>query len=265
MSPTNFHRVPPACVLWNFRKERVIEQILSLNADVICLQEIDHYEDFFKPLFTNLGYSCLFFAKNDSPCLKMPGNNGPDGVTLFYRISRLNCLEYRMKYLANVEQSESNQPVLVCMLADKISSQNVCVAVTHFKAKKGFEELRIAQARDILKIVEKIRQDIDPKSSVLICGDFNGEPTEGFYPIMEDVFQSAYKNAMTEEVPFTTWKIRQGVDVKHTIDYIWYLPDKMDVVSYLATPAEADVPEERFPSFSNPSDHLAICCDFSFK
>ncbi len=267
-TPKNFTQSPTACLAWNTRKERIIEQILSLDPDIICLEEVDHFEDFFEPLFIDLGYKGLFHPKKDSPCLKMENNNGPDGVALFWRTSRLESVVSKVRYLENEDKKESNQPVLCCILVDTICKRNICVAVTHFKAKKGFENLRTVQAKDTIRAVEEIRSISKLESSVVICGDFNGVPAEEFYSAMksdsEIELESAYKKAIGTEIAFTTWKIRD-VEVKHTIDYIWYSPKTIDVISYLAPPCEKDVPDERFPSFSSPSDHIALCCDFVFN
>ena len=242
---------------------------MILDADVICLEEVDHFEDVFKPLFEELGYDGLFYPKKESPCLRNPKNSGPDGVALFYRRHKLSLVEARTKYLENIEKQESNQPALLCILRDEANEKNICFAVTHFKAKKGFEELRSVQAKSLLKHIEELKRDVDSESAVIICGDFNGVPSEKFYELMENnngkSLQSAYKEAMGEEPSFTTWKIRQNVVTKHTIDYIWFSHDIFSVVSYLKLPEEGDVPEYGFPSFKSPSDHVALCCNFTLK
>ena len=39
-----------------YRKWRLIEEILLVNPDVLALEEIDHFFDFFEPLLSSLGY-----------------------------------------------------------------------------------------------------------------------------------------------------------------------------------------------------------------
>ena len=233
------------------------------------MEEVDHFGDFFKPIFDKLGFNGFFLPKKDSPCLKCDGNNGPDGVVVFYRRNKLILLESEKKYLENLEKEESNQPILICMFKNIEAEKNVCLAVTHFKAKKGFENLRAVQARSSLKFVDVLRKKLDPESAVIICGDFNGIPSEEFYQIMEShnggYLCSSYMKAAGEELSYTTWKVRQGVEIKHTIDYIWFSHEVLNVASYLELPDEKEISEEKFPSFASPSDHLALCCDFIFK
>lgn len=266
---SNFDRVPGGCLKWPFRKDRILEQILLLSPDVICLQEVDHFSDFFEPFFDELGYEGCFFQKKDSPCLRCKGNSGPDGIAMFYRKNKFSLLESERKYLENVEKGESNQPIMICMLKDKEAEKNICFSVTHFKAKKGFENLRTAQARSSLKSIEGFRARVDPESAVVFCGDFNGVPSEDFYEAISHhnggLLKSAYLIATGQEIAYTTWKIRQDLEVKHAIDYIWYSHELLEVASYLELPDEKEIPEARLPSYSSPSDHLPLCCDFVLK
>jgi len=265
----SFDKVPVECLKWAFRKYRILEQILLVNPDVICLEEVDHFGDYFQPIFDSLGFDGFFCPKKDSPCLKFEGNSGPDGVAVFYRRSKLSLVEIENNYLENVEEAESNQSIIVCMLRSKMAEKNICFAVTHLKAKKGFENLRAAQAKSCLKFVDQLRKKVNEKSAVIICGDFNGTTSENCYQIManhcEGSLASAYLKATGDEPSYTTWKIRQDIEKKCTIDYIWFSHKTLDVVSYLQLPDEKEIPETRFPSYSHASDHLALCCDFVFK
>lgn len=45
---------------WRSRKNKVVDEIISLNPDLACLQEVDFYEEHFKSQFEDLGYTCLY-------------------------------------------------------------------------------------------------------------------------------------------------------------------------------------------------------------
>jgi mRNA deadenylase 3'-5' endonuclease subunit Ccr4 len=51
----------PASVLqWENRCSLIVEEITRFNPDVICLEEVDHFEDFFEPTLLKHGYTvCL--------------------------------------------------------------------------------------------------------------------------------------------------------------------------------------------------------------
>ena len=71
-------RCDPRALLWTTRRWRILEELLAQDADIICLQEVDHF-DLLERALGSVGYSGRFLAKPDSPCIYMEGNTGPDG------------------------------------------------------------------------------------------------------------------------------------------------------------------------------------------
>ena len=74
----NFVKCPPSALEWRTRRFRMVEEIARHNADVICLQEVDHFM-FLRKSLASLGYVGHFTPKPDSPCLYLSNNSGPDG------------------------------------------------------------------------------------------------------------------------------------------------------------------------------------------
>ena len=80
----------------NFRKRgrdliRVIStEDASTAPDVVCLQEVDHYHDFFEPELRRLGYAGIYKEDQWSPCRKFDAPN--DGVAIFYKMDKLELL-----------------------------------------------------------------------------------------------------------------------------------------------------------------------------
>ena len=48
-STYNFSKAPQEGLKWENRREKHLEEILISGADVICLEEVDHFSDFFQP------------------------------------------------------------------------------------------------------------------------------------------------------------------------------------------------------------------------
>lgn len=101
---------------------------------------------------------------------------------------------------------------------------------------------------------------------VVICGDFNAEPTE---PVHEVVSSSALNLASAyaydgKEPQYTTWKIREEGEQCQTLDYIFYTKNKLQVNAVLDFPNAGDIGETRLPSLVYPSDHLSLVCDLSY-
>lgn len=172
-----------------------------------------------------------------------------------------------------------SQVAVVTVLRCRTTSRCVCVAATHLKARSGWEWLRSAQGSDLLRHLQNLLQKhsssttAEPSSDVplLICGDFNAVPAEDVYrrfissPLgLDSAYKKLSKDGLTEP-EYTTWKIRPTGECCTTLDYIWYTQDSLKVDSVLDMPTEEQIGPNRLPSFSYPSDHLSLVCDFSFK
>lgn len=147
------------------------------------------------------------------------------------------------------------------------------MATTHLKARNGalLSTLRNEQGKDLLDFVTAHYGG----RPVIICGDFNAEPSEPVYLTLlgNQVLRlaSAYAStgdgseAAPGEPPYTTWKIREEGEVCHTIDYVFYSKDSFTVEAVLDFPTGEEIGEGRVPSFGYPSDHFSLVCDFRFK
>ncbi|XP_077574856.1 nocturnin isoform X1 [Stigmatopora nigra] len=274
----SFVQCPPEALSWSRRKYLILDEILTYRPHVLCLQEVDHYFDTLQPVLARLGYSGKFCPKPWSPCLDVEGNNGPDGCALFFDESRfefLDCVSLRLSAM----MIPTNQVALVMILCCRSTRRHVCVAVTHLKARSGWEWLRSAQGSDLLRQIQNVVQKHAVRTStgcdipipMIICGDFNAVPNEEVYchfvtsPLgLDSAYKKLSQDSLTEP-EFTTWKIRPTGECCSTLDYIWYSQDTLRVDAVLDMPSEEEIGPNRLPSFSYPSDHLSLVCDFSFK
>lgn len=163
------------------------------------------------------------------------------------------------------------------MLRIKETGQEICVVTTHLKARNGalLSTLRNEQGKDLMQFVKSHSED----RPVIVCGDFNAEPTEPVYGSMtsdeELALSSAYAecnqelavgsepNSVKKEPPYTTWKIRDEGEVCHTIDYVFYSRNKLEVDSVLQFPTGEEIGEGKVPSLAYPSDHFSLVADFN--
>lgn len=44
-----FCHQPEVALVWNFRGPKLIQACLQADADIICMEECDHFADFFEP------------------------------------------------------------------------------------------------------------------------------------------------------------------------------------------------------------------------
>ncbi|KAM9849630.1 nocturnin [Aulostomus maculatus] len=273
-----FIRCPLDALNWQERKYLILEEILTYRPDILCLQEVDHYYDTFQPIMASLGYHGSFLAKPWSPCLDVEQNNGPDGCALFYRHSRFS-LQTTAHMRLSAMMLPTNQVAIVQTLNCRVTGQQLCVAVTHLKARSGWERLRSAQGADLLQRLRSIsyrsgggQNEASSKAvPVVVCGDFNAEPSEDVYRRFRSSplgLDSAYKLLSSDgqaEPAYTSWKIRPSGESCSTLDYIWYTHDALSVECLLDIPSEEQIGPDRLPSYHYPSDHLSLLCDISFR
>lgn len=161
---------------------------------------------------------------------------------------------------------------VLALLRIRETGQEICVVTTHLKARNGalLSTLRNEQGKDLLEFVSQHSKG----RPLLMCGDFNAEPTEPVYSTILNHkslgLASAYANlnpdksapSENREPEYTTWKVREEGEVCHTIDYIFYSGDSLKVEAGLEFPTGEEVGPGRVPSFRYPSDHFSLVCDF---
>ena len=91
-----------------------------------------------------------------------------------------------------------NNAVLINVLSDKHTGCDLIIGATHLKAKHGFEERRRAQTESCIAVLKEVASK-HPTASVILCGDFNGEPSEPFYSTLQHAgYVSAFVTATGE-------------------------------------------------------------------
>ncbi|CAG03709.1 unnamed protein product [Tetraodon nigroviridis] len=141
----SFVRCPPEALSWSRRKYLILEEILGHRPHILCLQEVDHYHDTLQPVLAGLGYGSSFCPKPWSPCLQVEGNNGPDGCALFFDHKRYDFLD-SVNIRLSAMKIPTNQVAVATVLRCRSTGKRVCVAVTHLKARSGWERLRGGRA-----------------------------------------------------------------------------------------------------------------------
>ncbi|XP_024992001.1 carbon catabolite repressor protein 4 homolog 4 isoform X1 [Cynara cardunculus var. scolymus] len=212
---SKFPYSPAPCLKWKARSSVVLDVLKSLDADILCLQELDEYDNFYKEKVEKHGYSSIY--------IKRSGRKS-DGCGIFYKHKKLELIvEERIDYndLANlildepsrVEQKKAldtnnkeqgktqgdlgdpNDPYVRLkrdcvgiMAAFKFKNpcqHYVIVANTHLYWDPEWADVKLAQAKYLLSRVAQFKKMVSEKfectPSVLIAGDFNSVPGDKVY------------------------------------------------------------------------------------
>jgi len=237
--------------------------------DVITMQEVDHYQDWFRPVLEGLGYSGCFVAKPNSPCRQSLNPSLEDGCALFWRREAfaLRHVESISYGAARGRAWATNQVALVAELRPRDGTPPFVLATTHLAAKKTSEgeSLRVQQVSELLDHLRVkglpfvLGMDMNAAPHQNNCADY---PCQAYPAVVQHPvgLYSAYARVLGSEPDYTTWKRRGELEAKHTIDYI-LTSGAIAVERVLAAPPEHQLAPERLPGWRYPSDHVALLAE----
>ncbi|OMJ95463.1 hypothetical protein SteCoe_1052 [Stentor coeruleus] len=237
----NFPAVDETFLQWEYRKGLILKEIDRICPDLLCIQELDHYNDFLKGLMDERGFDSVYRKKKGWH---------EDGLGIFYKRGMFEKLdEYYVDY-------PGNQFAIGLMLQK--GPQRFYIFTTHLKAKKIFDVVRITQVQALLSFI----QTLQPLPTIA-CGDFNSLPNTNAYITMYNNtlgLKSIYRN--NTEPEFTTVKQRTNLEIK-TEDYIWEKGFKKHQI--LSLPSLEAIGTKGLPKHNYPSDHLSLSAVLSFN
>ncbi|KAI4896532.1 hypothetical protein NFI96_015406, partial [Prochilodus magdalenae] len=120
---------PTWALNWEYRKKAIMQEILSCNADIISLQEVEteQYYNFFLVELKGQGYDGFFSPKSRARTMSESDRKHVDGCAIFYKTDKFSVVqkhtvEFNQLAMANSEGSEA-------MLNRVMTKDNIGVAV----------------------------------------------------------------------------------------------------------------------------------------
>lgn len=253
--------VPKQMSDWlNFRKWRLLEELIRYNCDILCLEEADFYEDI-KPYLHKLGYASVFCPKMLTNLSKETNNVDSDGCAIFYNLDVFQITQLRSQSICINGEHES-QVFIIVQLKHKFTKKRVTIICVHLKAYSDFSNKRAAQTEFILKVLKHhvLETEIGDvnNQAVIICGDMNGDFLEPFYEkiVKDEVFR--FRDVYPK---FAHSNRRQ----KNAIDYIFYTDKSLNLMTFLEVCVPSMTRHFEIPCLEYPSDHFSLVCDFQIR
>ncbi|XP_033209889.1 protein angel-like isoform X2 [Belonocnema kinseyi] len=187
---------------WKVRKYLITQEILQVEANVICLQEMQeaHLEEFLIP-FRAQGYDYLY---------KKRTNDKDDGLLLLYRADQLVILDHLKveMYQSGIEILSRDNVALVVKFAlrENLETQ-IVIATTHLLYNPKRSDVRLGQTQILLSEIERLafleNTMTGPKYlPIILSGDFNLEPNTGVYKFITQgqfTYQNKGRNLETQD------------------------------------------------------------------
>jgi len=188
---------------WSVRKWRLLQEIVHYDADVICLQEVQHlhYVEDFAPYLHERGYRSLYCLR--TPWVVSQGKayqeegKAEDGIALFWRYATLDLHDHAMTLYSDLLSGASSAymqaskthvgnvaaekgAIIVAMLHHRASGQCLIVGNTHLFHNPAHADIKSSQALMFVNYVHnfehRLRSQVHPDVSIILCGDFNSQP-----------------------------------------------------------------------------------------
>ncbi|KAL4478017.1 hypothetical protein ABPG72_013456 [Tetrahymena utriculariae] len=239
---------------WDYRSQNIKNHLLNeAYADIICLEEVDH-PNFFSS-FLDQTHQLVFHKKPE----------GEDGQLVAISKQKFQILKQEaIQYKSGDGKKDMNQSFWSVIVLDKQTNKQFLLLVTHLKAKKQFEDIRVLQVEQILEHIQKIQKENNKDIPIVFAGDFNAEPT---YSCIQKIKQQGILNSAYEEkgLTFTTYKVREPNDVQiRMIDYIFFTHDSLELLSIKNLPTQDQIGPNGLPNQTFSGDHLSLTATFKF-
>uniref|UniRef100_A0AAV1UI35 Endonuclease/exonuclease/phosphatase domain-containing protein n=1 Tax=Peronospora matthiolae TaxID=2874970 RepID=A0AAV1UI35_9STRA len=270
----------PSELRWKTRSKRlesVFASSLPVMPDVICLQEVDNYSEFWAGALNKLGYEGQFIKKT---------RNKQDGVAVFWNAEKLKV---RNSMIVSLDVPVGDETDIDRELLSRTSSRGSVGAVVHFEHVETQLEFVVAtthlywdpmqadvkllQSRRMLRAITTFASTLDASTPIIFSGDFNSLPDSKVYDFItgHNDFDSAYSQYDVDGEPkFTnvngSAETSDGKQVARfigTLDYIFYRSSRMQPVALMEIMSIEDASREvALPSTISPSDHIPLLCEF---
>jgi CCR4-NOT transcription complex subunit 6 len=255
-----FGYVPSWFLNWDYRKQLILHEILSYDADIVCLQEVEssQFDQYFKPqLRMRGGYDGVFSPKSRARTMSEWDRSYVDGCATFFKADKYSvwriCLRlFRFKFedktLVEFNQVALSRPSLrkhkdmynrvmtrdniavIVRLEHKESRQEVLVGNVHIHWDPSFRDVKLVQTIMLIEELEKISM-VHPKAAIIVCGDFNSLPGSGVCSFLEtgtvrpdhsDFMKHTYE-------PYTTEGASHSLNLKNAYSLA---PDSLNFTSF---------------------------------
>ncbi|KAK7293642.1 hypothetical protein RJT34_16514 [Clitoria ternatea] len=177
-----FH-IPQHMLDWQWRKRRLIFELGLWSADIMCLQEVDRFQELAEELKLK-GYSGIW---------KMRTGNAVDGCAIFWQTSR-----FKLLYEESIEYNKlglRDNVAQVCVLefinqngspqSSLTGNRKVVVCNIHVLYNPNRGEIKLGQVRVLLDKAKAVSKFWDG-APVVICGDFNCTPKSPLYNFISE-------------------------------------------------------------------------------
>ncbi|CAL8159214.1 unnamed protein product [Prunus armeniaca] len=189
--PDLYYKVPPRFLEWGRRKKLIRKEINRYNASIMCLQEVDRFDDL-AHLFQKDGFEGVYKART---------GEASDGCAIFWKKEMFSLLhqeniEFQSFGLRNnvaqlcvLKYTQSKQSQLESEITPQTSvspctqNRSVVIGNTHVLFNPNRGDIKLGQVRLFLEKAHELSQEWG-SIPVIISGDLNSIPQSPMYQFL---------------------------------------------------------------------------------
>ncbi|XP_057253036.1 protein angel homolog 2 [Pezoporus wallicus] len=172
-------------LIWTYRFPNILQEIKQLDADVLCLQEVqeDHYRTEIKSSLESLGYHCEY---------KMRTGRKPDGCAICFKTSKFSLISSNPVefFRHDIPLLDRDNVGLVLLLQPRFHCKTnaaICIANTHLLYNPRRGDIKLTQLAILLAEIASVAAQKDGTfCPIIICGDFNSVPGSPLYRFIKE-------------------------------------------------------------------------------
>eukprot|EP01083_Nonionella_stella_P281967 959675_1 len=173
----------------DFRRGNILEELQNCNVDILCLQEVDGYSEFWRDNLSQSGYDSVFVPKDRSK-----EESRTHGCAIFWKNDKfekvkqetLNFEDIAADYEHDpVQHSELNVKVVCQFLALRSldhSDFGLTLANTHFFWNPMYTFVKLKHCEKMLSSLTRFNKDLS--YTPILAGDFNITPDNLMYKFL---------------------------------------------------------------------------------
>ncbi|KAF9050210.1 Endonuclease/exonuclease/phosphatase [Panaeolus papilionaceus] len=163
---------PSWALAWLYRRDKILEEIKSYDAEFLCLQEVDktQYETFFLTSLAPEGYDGVFHPKSRFKTMSGPEKMQVDGCAIFYKKDRYKLVEFNEIEFSSVAMQrqdfkktddmfnrvlQKDNIAIVCLLEDVNTGTRLIVANVHITWDHAYRDVKLVQVALLVDEIEK--------------------------------------------------------------------------------------------------------------
>ena len=242
-----FPHTDPKVLDIHVRMPLIIAEILRADPDIICMQEVDKFDDIAYHLKSYRGVHQL-------------SESGLCGLALFYKPDKLGLLNHAIIDIDTKRPPERKTPRMMTALFENGGGKFIEVVNLHLKSKPDFEFVRV---NEMSECVDTFRRRKCDDSYLFITGDLNTEPTaQSIVNLRSMMYVREGHDGTEDEHKPTSCKFRKE---KRSIvsDYVFYDPhSNITPLRYLSRFDADTLCDNLLPCDRYGSDHMLTCVEF---